>query len=159
MGHTKKNLPAWFKATQSLFLSIWPWQVVSFFLSFFLYEVTCLIQSYAIAVFVHLTLTGCLGLRASVQFWLLWLGAGGCYRENMGKGHYYKNQNVENQKEHQKICEPSLHRKYPLKWSLHQKSLRQKQSKTTYEIRLKNAIGKFDLLVSPLKSLKNVAAY
>ncbi len=28
MGHTKKKLPAWFKATQSLFLSIWPWQVV-----------------------------------------------------------------------------------------------------------------------------------
>ncbi len=29
----------------------------------------------------------------------------------MGKGHYYKFHNIKNQKEHQKICEPSLHRK------------------------------------------------
>ncbi len=28
-----------------------------------------------------------------------------------GKGHYYKNHNIENQKEHQKICKPSLHQK------------------------------------------------
>ncbi len=80
----------------------------------------------------------------------------------MGKGHYYENQNVENQKEHQKICEPSLHRKSPLKWSLHQKSLRQKQSKTTYgifpyEIRLKNAIGKFDKVIV-LKVLKMITS-
>ena len=46
--------------------------------------------------------------------------------KNTGKGHYYENHNIENQKEHRKICEPSLHRKSPLKWSLHQKSLRQK---------------------------------
>ena len=26
-----------------------------------------------------------------------------------GKGHYYKNHNIENQKEHRKICKPSLH--------------------------------------------------
>jgi hypothetical protein len=33
----------------------------------------------------------------------------------MGKGHYYKNHNVEKQKEHQNICKPSLHQKSPLK--------------------------------------------
>jgi hypothetical protein len=27
----------------------------------------------------------------------------------MGEGHYYKNQNIKNQKEHQKIWKPSLH--------------------------------------------------
>jgi hypothetical protein len=32
----------------------------------------------------------------------------------MGKGHYYENHNVENQKEHQKICKPSLHRNVAL---------------------------------------------
>ena len=26
-----------------------------------------------------------------------------------GEGHYYENQNIENQKEHRKICKPSLH--------------------------------------------------
>ncbi len=30
----------------------------------------------------------------------------------MGEGHYYENQNIENQKEHQKIWKPSLHRKW-----------------------------------------------
>jgi hypothetical protein len=29
-----------------------------------------------------------------------------------GKGQNYKNHNVENQKEHQKICKPSLHQKW-----------------------------------------------
>jgi hypothetical protein len=33
--------------------------------------------------------------------------------QNLGKGHYYKNHNVENQKEHQKIYKPSLHQKVP----------------------------------------------
>ena len=28
-----------------------------------------------------------------------------------GKGHYYQFHNIENQKEHQKICKPSLHQK------------------------------------------------
>jgi hypothetical protein len=59
-----------------------------------------------------------------------------------GKGHYYENHNVKKQKEHQKICKPTLHRKSPLNLSLHQKSLRQKHDKlpmafSTYEIRLK----------------------
>jgi len=36
----------------------------------------------------------------------------------LGKGHYYKNHNVENQKEHQKICKPSLHQKSLFSWSL-----------------------------------------
>ena len=30
---------------------------------------------------------------------------------NMGKGHYYENQNIENQKEHRKNCKASEHRK------------------------------------------------
>ena len=38
--------------------------------------------------------------------------------QNMGKGHYYENHNVENQKEHRKICKPSLHRKSLFSWSL-----------------------------------------
>jgi hypothetical protein len=46
-----------------------------------------------------------------------------------GKGHYYKNQNIKKQKEHQKICKPSLHGKSPLKRSLRQKSLCQKHDK------------------------------
>jgi hypothetical protein len=33
----------------------------------------------------------------------------------LGKGHYYKNQNVKDQKEHQKNCKPSLHQKYSKK--------------------------------------------
>ncbi len=37
---------------------------------------------------------------------------------NAGKGHYYENHNVENQKEHWKICKPSLHRKSLFSWSL-----------------------------------------
>jgi hypothetical protein len=32
----------------------------------------------------------------------------------MGKGHYYKNHNVKNQKEHRKICKPSLHQNVAL---------------------------------------------
>jgi hypothetical protein len=32
----------------------------------------------------------------------------------LGKGHYYKNHNVKNQKEHQKICKPSQRRKWLL---------------------------------------------
>ena len=35
-----------------------------------------------------------------------------------GKGHYYKFHNIKNQKEHWKICEPSLHRKSLFSWSL-----------------------------------------
>jgi hypothetical protein len=31
-----------------------------------------------------------------------------------GKGHYYKNHNVENQKEHRKICKPSQRQKWLL---------------------------------------------
>ncbi len=34
-----------------------------------------------------------------------------------GKGPYYKNNNVENQKEHRKICKPSQRRKWFLSWS------------------------------------------
>jgi hypothetical protein len=33
----------------------------------------------------------------------------------MGNGQNYENHNVENQKEHRKICNQSLHRKSPLK--------------------------------------------
>ena len=36
------------------------------------------------------------------------------YTTLRGKGHYYENHNVENQKEHQKICKPSLHRNVAL---------------------------------------------
>ncbi len=35
-----------------------------------------------------------------------------------GKGHYYEFHDVENQKEHQKICKPSLHRNVAFSWSL-----------------------------------------
>ncbi len=34
-----------------------------------------------------------------------------------GKGHYYENHNIENQKEHRKICKPSQRRKWLLSWS------------------------------------------
>jgi hypothetical protein len=34
------------------------------------------------------------------------------------KGHYYEFHNIENQKEHKKICKPSLHRKSLFSWSL-----------------------------------------
>ncbi len=34
--------------------------------------------------------------------------------EKMGKGHYYENNNVKNQKEHRKICKPSLHQNVAL---------------------------------------------
>jgi hypothetical protein len=37
------------------------------------------------------------------------------FRGKAPKGHYYENHNIENQKEHPKICEPSLHQKSPLK--------------------------------------------
>jgi hypothetical protein len=36
----------------------------------------------------------------------------------MGKGHYYEFHNVKNQKEHQKICKPSLHQNVAFSWSL-----------------------------------------
>jgi hypothetical protein len=32
----------------------------------------------------------------------------------LGKGHYYKNPNVKNQKEHRKICKPSQRQKWLL---------------------------------------------
>ena len=53
---------------------------------------------------------------------------------NLGEDHYYENQNIKNQKEHQKICKPSLPRKWLKNWSERQKSLCQKQSKTTYAV-------------------------
>ncbi len=37
---------------------------------------------------------------------------------SLGKGHYYKFHNIKNQKEHRKICKPSLHRKSLFSWSL-----------------------------------------
>ena len=40
----------------------------------------------------------------------------------MGKGHYYENQNVENQKEHRKPCKPSQRRKELLKRSERRKA-------------------------------------
>ncbi len=57
----------------------------------------------------------------------------------MGNGHYYKFHNVKIQKEHQKNCNQSLHRKSPLKWSLCQKSKHEKLPMAffPYEIRLK----------------------
>jgi hypothetical protein len=53
---------------------------------------------------------------------------------SLGKGHYYKNNNLKKQKEQQKICKQSLHQKSPLKWSLCQKSLFWKYDQTTYGI-------------------------
>ena len=39
------------------------------------------------------------------------------WRKRLGKGHYYENHNVKNQKEHRKICKPSQCRKWLLSWS------------------------------------------
>jgi hypothetical protein len=51
----------------------------------------------------------------------------------MGKGHYYKNHNIKNQKEHQKICEPSTS-KVSIKEITSSKITSSNQSKTTYGV-------------------------
>jgi hypothetical protein len=55
----------------------------------------------------------------------------------MEKGHNYENHYIESQKEHRKMCRPSLCQKSQLMSSLCQKSLCQKhdqKSKTTYGV-------------------------
>jgi hypothetical protein len=46
-----------------------------------------------------------------------------------GEGHYYENQNIENQKEHRKNCKASEHRKCLWSWSEHRKSKRSEHRK------------------------------
>ena len=57
--------------------------------------------------------------------------------EILGKGHYYENHNVKKQKEHRKICKPSLHQKCHFS-----SSLLQQKFKT------------FDVLIFPMASKK-----
>jgi hypothetical protein len=69
-----------------------------------------------------------------------------------GKRSLLQKSQRKNQKEHWKICKPSLHHKSPLKWSLHWKSLCRNSQKlpmafSPYEIRLKKCIGKFDEVI------------
>jgi hypothetical protein len=79
-----------------------------------------------------------------------------------GKGHYYKNQNIENQKESQKNFEASEHQKVSFSSSLIQQSERQKclfsssllrQSECQKEHQNSEKLT-FDVLILPIASKK-----
>ncbi len=55
--------------------------------------------------------------KNNLSFCIFILGVLLCSVLYMGKGHYYENHKVKNQKEHQKICKPSQRQKWLLSWS------------------------------------------